>query len=423
MRHARERDGILYITTGPCSVDGRGQMLYAYNLKTGEVKEIGRPVPKIECTNGQDMTFHNAYGMDFDSKGRLWYGCMTFTKQLKYCGARLYMWDFLSGKEPVDLGFIGSKKRTLSIPAELNIVDDVIFISDGNHMSDKELYCGIIAIDLKEFEPAIETEERIPSHDYVNYMPYPEECAKYYPLDDYEKNWNKFYNKYQFELKMLKFKEDNFYSTRFPEVRAISYWEDIHRENTKVNKLEWADNDNLTIYCGTKKTYKIDVNLTDMSKKITEHPEVLAKELKAEVPENAKLPFMPGRQYLAVPNASLKMGDGSIIVGTKDMMLAKINGDKIYNIGAATTCGKVHSLVNANGTIYGIAGYEKGACNLFRYSEESGMEQLGNIPTAFADNGRQVCIFNTTTMEISPDKTKIAIGGADELGGVIIIKI
>ena len=188
MRHAREKDGILYITTGPCSVDGRGQMLYAYNMETGEVKEIGRPVPKIDCTNGQDSTFYNLYGMDFDSEGRLWYGCMTFTKQIKYAGMRLYMWDFLNGKDPVDLGFLGSKKRTLSISAEFDIFDDVIYISDGNHTSDEELYCGIIAIDLKEFIPAIETEERIPSHDYMNYLPFPLECSKYYPLDDYEEN-------------------------------------------------------------------------------------------------------------------------------------------------------------------------------------------------------------------------------------------
>ena len=105
------------------------------------------------------------------------------------------------------------------------------------------------------------------------------------------------------------------------------------------------------------------------------------------------------------------------------MMLAKINGDKIYNIGAATTCGKVRSLVDANGTVYGIAGYDKGACNLFRYNVETGIEQLGNIPTAFADNGRNVCIFNATTMEISPDGKRIAIGGADELSGVVVITL
>jgi hypothetical protein len=185
--------------------------------------------------------------MDFDSNGRLWYGCMTHT-HFKDSGARLFMWDFLNGKEPVDLGFLGTPKRTLSVTAEFNIYDDVIYISDGNHTSDEDLYCGIMAIDLKEFVPAIESEERIPSHDYMNYLPYPLECSKYYPKDDFEENWNKFYKKYEFEQGMQKFLKENNYIYNYPEVKAISYWEQIGRENTRVNKIEWNDNNNISIY-------------------------------------------------------------------------------------------------------------------------------------------------------------------------------
>jgi len=423
VRHARERDGIWYMTTGPCSVDGRGQMLFSYNLSTGEVKEVGRPVPKIDCTNGQNETFYNAYGMDFDSKGRLWYGCMTFTKQVKYAGARLFMWDFLNGKEPVDIGFLGTKKRTISITAELNIFDDVIYISDGNHTSDEDLYCGILVIDLKEFIPAIETEKRIPSHDYMNYIPFPLECSEYYPLDNFEENWNKFYKRYQFEQDMLKFQQDNAYTSKFNGVKAISYWEETGRENTRVNKIEWNGTNNISIYCGTEKNYKIDVNLCDMSKTVSVHSAIYANEIKAEIDKDAKLPFMPGRQYLATANASECLSDGSVIVGTKDIMLAKIKDGKVTNLGMATTCGSVNSLVNVNDIIYGVAGYPKGACNLFKYDGENGIQQLGYVPTAFADNGRKVCIFNATTLAVSPDKTQIAIGGADELSGVIIITL
>jgi len=423
MRHAREKDGFIYMTTGPCSVDGRGQMLYAYNMETGEVKEIGRPVPEIDCVNGQNETFYNLYGMDFDSHGRLWYGCMTYTKQIKYAGVRLYMWDFLNGKEPVDLGFLGSEKRTLSITAEFNIYDDVIYISDGNHTSDTELYCGILAIDLKEFIPAIDTEQRIPSHDYMNYLPFPLECSQYYPKDDFDQCWNKFYEKYQFELKMKKFKEDNYYIKKYDEVKSVSYWEETGRENTRVNKLQWNSNDSLSIYCGSEKNFKVDVNLNDMSTKVSEAPPVKAIEVKAEISDDIKLPFMAGRQYLAIVNASVKTDDGSIYVGTKDMMLAKINNGKVKSLGAVTTCGSINSLVAVGNTVYGIAGYPKGGCNMFKYDDENGVEQLGYVPTAFAQNGRNVCIFNATTMELSPDKKYLAIGGADELSGVVIIKL
>ena len=423
MRHAREKDGVLYMTTGPCSVDGRGQMLFAYDMKTGKVKEIGRPVPKIDYSGDLKNVFFNAYGMDFDSQGRLWYGCMTFTPQIKYAGVRLYMWDFLNGKDPVDLGFLGTEKRTLSITAEFNIYDDVIYISDGNHTSDKDMYCGIISIDLREFVPAIETEKRIPSHDYMNYLPYPLECSKYYPKDDFEENWDKFYDKYLFEQKMKKFLEDNYYIKPYPEVKAISYWEEIGRKNTVVNKLEWKDNENLTIYCGSEKTFKIDVDLVKDEKSITPYELVKAEEIKVEVSENLRLPFMAGRQYLAKANSSVKMDDGSVIVGTKDMMLAKIKNGKVKSLGAVTPCGSVNSLVKTGKFVYGIAGYEKGACNMFRYDDEEGIEQLGYVPKAFASNGRNVCIFNATTMEISPDGNYLAIGGADELSGVIVLKL
>ena len=423
MRHAREKDGVLYITTGPCSVPGRGQMLFAYDMKTGKVKEIGRPVPKIDYSGDMENVFFNAYGMDFDSQGRLWYGCMTYTPQIKYAGVRLFMWDFLNGKDPIDLGFLGTEKRTLSITAEFNIYDDVIYISDGNHTSDKDLYCGIIAIDLKEFVPAIESEERIPSHDYMNYLPYPLECSKYYPKDDFEENWNKFYKKYEFEQGMQKFLKENNYIYNYPEIKAISYWEQIGRENTRVNKIEWNDNNNISIYCGTLKTYKIDVDLTNNKQIINEHQIVKANEIKEGVDENLKLPYMAGRQYLAKANASVKTDDGSVIVGTKDLMLAKIKDGKVKSLGAVTPCGSVNSLVCTGNTVYGVAGYEKGACNMFKYDDENGVEQLGYVPKAFAPNGRNVCIFNATTMALSPDKNYIAIGGADELSGVIIIKL
>ena len=423
MRHAREKDGVIYMTTGPCSVDGRGQMLFAYDMKTGKVTEIGRPVPKIDYSGNEANVFFNSYGMDFDSQGRLWYGCMTFTPQIKYAGVRLYMWDFLNGKDPVDLGFLGTEKRTLSITAEFNIYDDVIYISDGNHTSDKDMYCGIISIDLRKFVHAIETEKRIPSHDYMNYLPYPPQCSKYYPKDDFEENWSKFYEKYLFEQKMKKFLADNYYIKSYPEVKAISYWEEIGRENTKVNKIEWEDNENLTIYCGTEKTYKIDVDLANDKKNIAPFELVKADEIKETVADDIKLPFMAGRQYLAKANASVKMADGSVIVGTKDMMLAKIKDGKVKSLGAVTPCGSVNSLVATDDYVYGVAGYEKGACNMFRYDDENGVEQLGYVPKAFASNGRNVCIFNATTMALSPDKTRLAIGGADELSGVIVLKL
>ena len=65
IRHAVEKDGMWYFTTGPCSVPGRGQMLYAYNMETREITEIGRPVPKAEPINDTaDMELLKNIGAD-----------------------------------------------------------------------------------------------------------------------------------------------------------------------------------------------------------------------------------------------------------------------------------------------------------------------------------------------------------------------
>ena len=109
---------------------------------------------------------------------------MTFVSHHRYVGARLYMWDFLNGKEPVDCGFLGTKKHTLSITAEMHIIDDVLYISDGNHTSDVDFPCGIMVIELDKFVTALDSEERIPSHDYVNYLPYQDSARMWYPKEE-----------------------------------------------------------------------------------------------------------------------------------------------------------------------------------------------------------------------------------------------
>ena len=104
-------------------------------------------------------------------------------------------------------------------------------------------------------------------------------------------------------------------------------------------------------------------------------------------------------------------------------MLASVKDGKVKSLGAATPCGKIKSLVKVGDTVWGVAGYERGMTNMFKYTEDTGIIQLGYIPKIKAKGGRNVCIFNATTMAASPDGQYLAIGGADNLSGVVIIKI
>jgi len=45
------------------------------------------------------------------------------------------------------------------------------------------------------------------------------------------------------------------------------------------------------------------------------------------------------------------------------------------------------------------------------------------IPEAFAENGRNVAIFRPCAMAISSDGKYLAVGGADEVSGVVVMQL
>lgn len=432
IRHARELDGILYFTTGPCSVPGRGQELYYYNLKTRELGTVGRAVPKAESLTGNPSIFYNAYGMAFDSKNRLWYGCMTFIPGHRYVGARLYMWDFLNGKEPVDCGFLGTPKRTLSITAEMHIVNDVLFISDGNHTSDCDTPCGIVAIDLNTFVPALETEKRIFSHDYVNYLPYQLEAIKWYPKDDFDDCLERYCRFYKDTVKYFdKFLNDNAYRHPFAHACGVSVWQKVGFGNTAVKQIKWSNDNTFSFWCGDTTVHRVDC-CVDSDENVKGNARVLSigvdslpvfDERKAGIPD-VTLPGIPGRQYLATAKSSIGLPDGSILVGTHDTMLAKVNGSHVFSLGQVCSAGGVHALdITPDGTVWGVAGHAEGVGQLFTYTISDGVKLLGLLPEAFAENGRNVAIFRPTTLALSPDGKYLAVGGADEIGGVVVLTL
>lgn len=428
LRHAVEHEGVLYFTTGTCSLPGAGQMLYAYELKTRKLTCVGRPVPKAETDSSDPFVFLNAYGMAMDSKKRLWYGVMTFVPGIKYSGARLYMWDFLNGKEPVDCGFLGTPKQTIAITSEMYIVDDVLYVSDSNHVSDHDVPCGIMAIDLEEFVPALETAPRIKSHDYINYLPYPAECFRYYPKDDLADclaRWDKYYH--DTVCYFDQFAVDNAVRVRNNAAGAVSVWEKVGRENAAIHSIAWQDDTHFTFFCGKDKTYKAscavdktaEVKLLKLEQAdLPEHTE-----LKVAVPD-VKLPAVPGRRYIAKAESSVKMPDGSIFVGTEDTMVGYITDGKVFGLGQVCSGGGVHSLDCAkDGKVWGVAGHKEACGQVFTYCKEEGLVLRGIVPEVKSLCGRNVTCYRPTTLALSPNGQYLAIGGADELGGVVVLDI
>ena len=143
----------------------------------------------------------------------------------------------------------------------------------------------------------------------------------------------------------------------------------------------------------------------------------------AEIPQSVILPGIPGRQHLAVANASVRLSDGSLLVGTKDDMLALVSDGEVRNEGALASAGPVHDLVLApdGKTVYGVAGHDRGVGMLFRYTRKKGAELLGLVPEAASENGRTVALYRPTVLAVSPDGRYLAVGGDDDIGGVAVL--
>ena len=82
------------------------------------------------------------------------------------------------------------------------------------------------------------------------------------------------------------------------------------------------------------------------------------------------MPCVPGRKYLAVAESSVSVADGTVFVGTKDTVLAKIKDGNVFSFGQVISAGGIHSLdATSDGEIYGVAGHSEGCGMLFKYNE------------------------------------------------------
>jgi hypothetical protein len=144
------------------------------------------------------------------------------------------------------------------------------------------------------------------------------------------------------------------------------------------------------------------------------------------VPENVKLPEVAGRRYLSVPSATAALGDGRVAVGTRDGLFATIKGGKVFSYGNAAPLGPIRCLcVTKDGkTLYGTAGDAEDMGTVFRFSDEEGLRQMGLInynSPGWMDGPTAANVLSS--IAVSQDGQYLAVGGADRIGSVHILKI
>jgi len=393
---------------------------------------------------------HHCYGLDFDSKGVLWFCAnqsVVNDVQGFEAGVKLYKWDVRNGAPIVEFGFLGSPLRNVGVCAQACIHDDILFVTDGNHFDDA---VGVFEVDLRTLTEDKITSDRPMSTDTIIYMGV-ENGRSLYPagVEAFDRDIEP---RYAFLDKTFKGRqvllENNPYAqmptvegkvlpeavksaphqtaAAYPGATGVALWEHVGYGNGAVRELRWTDSKTITGLCGDMLRFTMKLDGGELSfVKAEPTNDKPACPLTAKLPEGITWPCMPGRQYMAVPECSVQRADGSIIVGTKDMMLCIVKNGQVFGLGAVTTSGGVHSLAVAPDgmTVYGVAGYELGKGDLFRYDDVHGVCWLGSLPIVKATSGRQLVNYQPWRVAISPDGKHLAVGMLDAMSGVAVFGI
>ena len=134
---------------------------------------------------------------------------------------------------------------------------------------------------------------------------------------------------------------------------------------------------------------------------------------------------MPGRQYLAEPSAAVRMGDGSLLVGTKDGMLCRIQGERVFALGMACFNGPIHQLATdrEGRRVFGVAGHELDLGMIFEYDDERGLRWRGRNYVYTAGEPYMALSSEPVCCALSPDGEWLAVGVADRMSCVYLYRV
>ena len=392
-----------------------GDKLYRFDCDTLQLENVGSYLPE----NFTWPHIHWMVGLYFDADQVLWYCLFLFNNLGESSGCRLCSWDILHGGKPQDHGIIGSDLRAVHCLSEVAGKDDRLFVCDGNHLFD---CVGMVQIDLKELRKSEKANvQRVMCHDVAPYLSV-KGGLEQYPYDDGEALSDTYLSYMDRLYEHRAVCDVNQEVMRAKSCRVVTLWDTIGFD-MPVQALEWQTDGSLIGFCGKEKTVKFTI--ADHKLQSFESAEYPAAEEPIALPQQVKLPCVPGRQYLAQPSAAVTMHDGSCMVGTKDGMLCKVIGERVYSLGMACFNGPIHQLTTdqEGKVVYGVAGHEMDLGMIFQYDDENGLQWRGrNFVTTDTEpyssgSTQPVCCA------LSPDGEWLAVGVADRMSCVYLYQV
>ena len=410
---SRSRNVFAYADNGP---DGRmyfcthtGRYFFAYDWKTNTLENLGLTVPEGMI---EDYPNASVFGMAFDKDGILWYSLSTV-------GSHICRWDIMKpGTKPEDLGLAGTPKRCHTVAENIFIRDDILFFSDTNHADDAP---GILQIPLETLRnDAGQPRERCMDPLLYYYMK--EEYRNLYPGDPAD---------FQVYIDSAEYNRKDAESARFNRATVgdkrkfvAKHWKTVGIPGSKVCSVTYQPDG--TVRAIIEKDGGTAVTVKD--------GEVLKVEAGAGLPEPENLdflkkyalPYYPGRQYLAQASAYCKLADNSMLVGTRDGMLALIKNEHVFRLGSVCNDGPVRAIAaSPDGRhAYGAAGDPDSLGMIFSYDIDEGVSMLGHIYFEDGDSCERTSVScEPCCVAVSCDGTRFAVGVRDQLGCVYEFEI
>lgn len=404
-----------YTYMGPCVTgpDGRMYMtgnftdkLSAYNVETGEMECLGKMIPADEYVNN-DQQHAMLPGMAFDKYGVLWYVTMSFRDnedEYYKVPSMLCRWDVLGGGEPEVLGLFGTVDRVQTHTDSFYIDKerDILYSVSTNHSLHSP---DVIAVDLEKYRP-VRHELGPVAEDLLIFSP-PHEFFR-----EFGDGWHNTKAAIRANSAMIKTKK----------TQPVRLWKQVPMaeiEDTAVLRLRWVDNDTVSGVCGKNKFYYFELRDGKLVR-WEQIDEATAKEAVGPAPQNVEgLPSYPGRSWRSHVTAECPWRNGSKLVGTFDGFLAEVRAvGSVRSLGPATCQGPVRSLTAdpEKGIAYGVGGDVEDVGNVFRYDEEHGLHYLGYMASDAWNDDVGACVnFVLSSCALSPDGTRLAIGGCDRM--------
>lgn len=420
--------------------------MYKLDFDSGAVTPIGSCIPNdgLYELPARDASW-TIRGFDVDKEGVLWiivshWSIHNDTEYFIPRAMYLIRWDVENGEEPFCCGLVGTPEYYQDCVSEVEydpVKDILYFVNTATERPFGQHRPMAGGIDLKVFREHYHEKGPVCEDTILNIRKMtPEEVAEHNRIIDCHGG------------------EENAVHNPFAafdplKLTPVRVWRSFPRQQVDMSKVigmafqpdRTDENYLLHVVCGDTGRFDSAYGVLEIAhgkvQKVTlmedvseKHRQWLRANILPQEPqfdEAIKLPEAAGRRYRAKASCVVDWKNGGQFVGTMDALAAIVSKDgNVYCLGNAAAYGPIRSMVanKAKDKLWGVAGDDEDMGYIFTYDDRSGLRQLGIINyNTYGYFDGPVAANLLSSIALSPDEKYLAVGSADRIAMVCIVKL